>query len=484
MQRAAPVHLTAGFPGRAVDIGHALMRRLRFHAAPLLLVLAVAVGGQALALAQSPMVVTYPDTDSYLIATRSLLAGNLAPDPVRTPGYPLLLAVIFWLARGENLTAVVLVQAALLVLSAVEIYALVFIITRRRWLGALVAALVGGNLYLANWSRLILSEATATWLLISVMLCFAVYLRRPSNGALALLTALVVASVFTRPQMLYLPALLLALLAFRALRQTGLKRWRRALLGLRPAAAGMAAAYLLILLYMVAFFNTYGAFTITEGSYMNLLGMAMKYHAVYGMPYDGAGPQYAQMRADLEATQGYPVFDFIDAHPQYAAHAGVFYGAFGSAVLRAHPGYVARGTYDSFVQTMSWDQIPSVLAPMPSAPSWLLNLSQDISLAYACLPLLLVASLAALWRNPRSLRATMLATLMLLTLTHLATGSLADFESYARLRMPVDWAMLAVTVLAIAQLFDSVRAKAASSPVHGSPQAPPVLLKLPVSGRE
>jgi hypothetical protein len=436
-----------------------LARRLRFHAAPLAIVLAVSLGCQALVLLREPKVVTYPDTYGYIVAARTLLAGDLTPNPFRTPGYPLFLAGIFGLTRGENLTYVVIAQAALLIVGALEVYALAFILSGRRWIGALVGALVGGNLYLANWSRLILTEALTVWLMVSVMLCFAFYLRRATRGALALLVLLVllvIAAMFTRPQLIYLPMILLAVLGVRALRQ------RRAISSLRrlwPVTASMAGAYALVLVYMVAFWATYGAFTTTQVSNINLLGMAMKYHTVYHMPYDGAEPQYNQLRADLEASgSDYNAFGFIITHRQYSGSGGRFYGAFASEVLRAHPGYVARGAYDSFVQTIAWDQIPSYPARIKTVTSWMLNISQDISLAYACLPLLLIASIVAAWRNPSSLRANMLAALMLVVVVHVAIGSIADFVDYPRLRMPVDWAMLTVTVLAIIQLVGSARA--------------------------
>ncbi len=467
MRPAAIPGPNTSLPEILSDVWRRLARRTRFHALPLLTVLAITIGAQMIVLAAGPKIVRQPDTTSYTKVAASLLNNISAPDSIRTPGYPLFLAEVSWLTGSQNLTYAVYAQALLFVLSAVELYALAFIISRRRWISALIAALIGGNLYLANWSRVILSEPLTTWLLISVMLCFAVYLRRPSWSALALLTLTLIASVFTRPQMLYLPALLLAVLIFRALRQNRPRAWMRALLQMWPAIAGMAVVYGLIAFYMFAFMQHYGQFTTTRVGNISLLGVAMRNHALYGMPYDGAGPQYAQLRADLEAFKGPAVYVFLDTHPQYYSLSGQFYGTFGAEVLRAHPGYLALGAFKNFVAIANWSQAPNYPAPILLAPGWLLKLSQYISAIYIGFLPLLVASLVLLWRKPSSLQITMLAALMLVVFTHIFTGAIADFGAFPRLRMPVDWAMLTVTVLAIVQIVEFARAKFAS-PVPAS----------------
>ena len=459
MRYSSMLRFKTNLPEILADVWRRLARAARFHAAPLLAVLAVTLAGQALVLAGGQRVVIQGDTVSYTKVSALLLNNIWTPDNVRTPGYPLFLAATFWITGSSSLAHVVYAQAALFVLSALEVYALIFITTGRRWVGALIATLVGGNIYLANWSRIILSEPLTTWLLISALLCFIVYLRRPSYTALTLLSLAVAVSVFTRPQMIYLPALLLALLVFRALRQERPRAWLRALRPLWPALAGLGAAYGLLLLYMYAFLLNYGQFTTTQVANISLLGVAMRDHAFYGMPYDGAEPKYARLRADLDAFTGPSVYVFLDTHPQYDSLSGQFYGTFGSEVLRAHPGYLALGAYQNFMQMTKWSLEPSYLAPIPLAPSWLLNIAQYISLIYACLPLLLVASLVALWRNPSSPRAAILSALMLVVVAHIFTGAIADFGAFSRLRMPVDWAMLAVTVLAIIQIFEGGETK-------------------------
>jgi hypothetical protein len=243
---------------------------------------------------------------------------------------------------------------------------------------------------------------------------------------------------------LYLPALLIAILVIRAARE------RRLLAQLRSATLSFALTYGLVVLYMLAFWTTYGTFGVSKVSNVNLLGtvMTLQYH--YQMPLDSLDPQYAKLQTDIRFFRGGKPdpWGFVAAHPEYDAHAGAFYGAFAMQLLRAHPDYVARGAYDTFLTTTSWNQLPAMLAPLNQVPGWLLEGSRVISLVYSCLPLLLLATVPAAWRDPRSFQAVILAALMLLVLTQVCIAVLADFESYNRLRMPVDWAMLLVTGLA------------------------------------
>jgi hypothetical protein len=152
-------------------------------------------------------------------------------------------------------------------------------------------------------------------------------------------------------------------------------------------------------------------------------------------------------------------WSFVAAHPQDDLHAGKYYGTFSSEVLRAHPGFVIRGAYETFLTSTSWDQQPADLAAPSATPTWFAAVSRLVSLVYGGLPLLFIASLLAAWRNPHSMRTIALATLMLLIVAHISSGAFADFESYDRLRMPVDWAMLLVTVVVIAQMFGLDRPK-------------------------
>jgi hypothetical protein len=415
------------------------------------IVLLVAVGVQIVIQLQSPHVLTFSDSDEYLAVARRLLAGDLTLDVTRTPGYPAFLALIFALAGGQRLDIVVLAQGLLIILAALEIYLLVYRLCGRRWEAALLAALIGGNLYIANWARVILSETLTYWLLVTILLCFERYLRRPRALTLAVMTAIWVAAIFTRPQLLYLPVILLAVLAIRTARQRQLRaRWS-------SFALALVLTYGIVFAYMGAFAATYGPFGLSKVSNIDLLGTAMVLHSRYGMPLDGAESRFDQMRSDVVAFRdGYPdPWGFIAAHPEYDTNAGAPYGTFATQVLRAHPTYVVRGVYDTFLTTTSWDQTPASLAAFSAIPSWLtplLRLSTLISLVYACLPLLFVATAVAAWRRPDDAGMVALFALMLLVVTHIVVGALADFESFDRLRVPVDWAMLLVTGLIVTAL--------------------------------
>jgi hypothetical protein len=369
----------------------------------------------------------------------------------RTPGYPAFLAAIFAFAGGQRLGAVVLAQGVLITLAALEIYLLAHRLCGRRWEATLLAALIGGNLYIANWARVILSEALTYWIIVTILLSFERYLHRLYALNMLAMTLLWIVAIFTRPQLLYLPFILLSVLAIRAARQKRFaERWR-------PLALSFALSYGIVLAYMGAFAATYGSFGLSKVSNVNLLGTAMALHYRYHMPLDGAESRFDGLRADALAFRGGrpDPWGFIAAYPEYDTNAGAPYGTFASQVLRAHPGYVARGAYDTFLTTTSWNQTPAALAPLDKLPFWLaplLQLSTLIGLAYACLPLLFLGAAVTAWRRSDDAGMVALFALMLVVVAHIAVAVLADFESFDRLRFPVDWAMLLVSGLVVIAL--------------------------------
>lgn len=95
--------------------------------------------GQAFVVAQTPLVSPWTlDSTQYLADARHILLAHQIFDPLRTPVYPALLALILALTRGQHLGAVVAVQAALSVAAAFEIYVLALWVGARRWLAPLV----------------------------------------------------------------------------------------------------------------------------------------------------------------------------------------------------------------------------------------------------------------------------------------------------------------------------------------------------------
>jgi hypothetical protein len=251
-----------------------------------------------LVIKQAPLVMMYSDSAEYIAAAKQILSGNFAPHIDRTPGYPALIAIVFALTQSERLGYVVIAQGILLVVAALEVYVLVYILSGRRWVGVVIACLVGGNLYLADWSRVILSETLTVWLLVSIMLCFASYTHRATFSRFAVLALLLVFAVFTRPQTLYLPALLIAILCIRAARE------RRLIIQLPSALLSLALIYGLVLLYMFGFWLTYGTFGISKVSNVNLLGAVMTLRYRYHMPLDNMDPKYYKLQTDVLTFRG------------------------------------------------------------------------------------------------------------------------------------------------------------------------------------
>jgi len=114
-----------------------------------------------------------PDAGLYDSLARSLLKDGAFPSACRSPGYPALLAGIYWLTGGSRI-AVFLLQAAVSTAAAWLIYRIGEDIfgRRRRGVSLLAAALVGLNPEIASYSVLLLREAVCVALVpLAAWLC-------------------------------------------------------------------------------------------------------------------------------------------------------------------------------------------------------------------------------------------------------------------------------------------------------------------------
>lgn len=443
------------------------VRSLRIpHLVPLGVVLLAAGLGMLASLLQTPHVAAFPDSDGYLAVAHRLLTTHQFTDPIRTPGYPAFLALIFLLTGGEHWNAVVVAQAALIILAAVEIYVLVYRMTDRRWVAALIAAAAGLNLYFTSWARVLLSEALSYWVLVTVFLVFERYLRTERRGFLVALTLLSTLAIFIRPQFIYLPIMLIAILALRAARLHQLRRiWR-------PLAVSLAVTYTLILAYMGANAREQGLFSLSKVSSVDLLGKVMVLNARDDLPLTGADPRFAPLVADLNRYRPRgDAWGFLKAHPEYDSTSGSLYATFSLQVLAHHPLTAFLGTYDDFSTTISPSLPPANLVPYEGTSPWMVALAQYSrlpQLAYGPLLFLLLVYAIFAWRRPTQTSAILIFTLFAVTALHIAVAAAGDYESFDRLRFPVDWAILAGTPLAAIDLITGrLRRRASASSAAG-----------------
>src|SRR5258708_11850238 len=175
---------------------------LRPHYAPLALLAVATIIGQAATLIQRPLAWFTYDTPSYLY-TAQQITGSVSGlvDPTRTPGYPTFLALILALVfhgsvpfsdlmtcrdAGQlgvcvtDLQYIVYAQVAVAIITLVEVYTLVFRLSHRRATSCIVSVLLALNLYLGSWERLVMTEFLSYWSLVTVVLIFERFVRRPT----------------------------------------------------------------------------------------------------------------------------------------------------------------------------------------------------------------------------------------------------------------------------------------------------------------
>ena len=448
-------------------------RRLVPHALPLLFVtLAVAIG-QYVTFWNHPLIMIFHgDSTGYIAFANSMLASLHVFDTGRTPGYPLVLAIIFDLTGGQNLLVVVFTQTALLIQAIYMVYLLVFRLSRNQWTAMVVAMLLGLNTYLLNWEREILSEPITVWLLVMTFVLIERYVRAQRPGYLIALTALMTYGVFTRPFYAYIPALVFVVLLLHAWRNKHAQQeWKRLL-------AALLVAYGLVGGFVLGNGLAYGYYGISEVSSINLFAKVMEYQ----MQTEYTDPQYAQISAQLDTFEqqggGVAPFVFLNhRYRQYEQDHYAFAADYAKDIFIHHPVEYAWHSLGDTWLAMTLPQIyydqhhvdPSWFAPVTQVAAWSMY-------TYLFLPLIIIASFVWWWRQPRSGVAVII---LLLALTQLGALLEIGFLSYAypyRLRMPLDWSMLAMTGVLLALAFQwirrRVRDRAGQTSAAGGPPAP------------
>ncbi len=441
-----------------------LWRAIQPHLVPLVLVTIAVIVGQYITFVSHPLYSIFRgDSTDYINFANSILASLHIFDPARTPGYPLLLAIVFDLKNGQSFSVVVFIQAALLIHATYMVYLLSFRLSANRWVAMLVALLMGINTYLLNWEREILSETLTIWLIVMIFLMLERYVSYQRRSDLIVLTALLTYSVFTRPFDVFIPALIFAFLFLYALRKKELKReWK-------PLLAAALVAYGMVGVFILGNGIIYGYFGLSEISSVNLFAKVMEYK----MQTEYTDPQYtvisAQLNAFEQAKNGIQPFVFLNhTHSPYSYDHYTFAADYAKDIFWHHPGeYTLKSLHDTWL-AMTLPQI--YYDPHHSDPAWfqpVTQVTQASMTTYLFLPFIIIAALIWWWRQPRSGKALVV---LLLALTQVGSLLEIGFLSYAypyRLRMPLDWAMLTMTgvllALALQKIVQYCRAKSQPS---------------------
>ena len=450
------------------DLRAQAIARVKPHALPLALVLLACGLGQAAVLIQTPLVSLQPlDTPQYLAVVHRMLTSHSIFDPLRTPGYPLLLAAIFIVTGGQHLEAVVLVQAALLVLAALEIYLLASRIGAPRWPAALIGVLLGLNPFVLATERLILTEALAYWLVVTLALTFERLLRRPRTATWTSFALLAVAAVLTRPNLIALPALLLLVLTLRSWRLHRLRLQGRAL------ALTCGAIYAAILAYAAGNALTVHYFGLSYLTNETLFEKVYEYR-LYALPFTSGDPQVVRLRAEVQAfarTPDGPSFPL--RYPDATANYWAVPGQLARAEIAQHPLVYVERSVPEIVAVAYADPYPIV--PWPALPRWMSALAAFFRFAartYAFLPLLLLLTGIQAWRHPERVSRVVLFALLLVLACHLVLTGLVDYIEFWRLRFPVDWIIMLAFALVLVEWVQALAGGLARLRL-AAPQAPP-----------
>lgn len=476
------------------------LSRLRYHQWALVALCLSFAFAQLCTLTQAPLASIFPDTPSYVVVAQQLArhfpAALVAHQPLRTPGYPLLL----WLVQAVTGTPfaamactptsvhlaaceqafipVVIVQAALYGVTVVEVYALTYWLTHRRWMATAATIAATCNLYMCSWERVIGSELLSMWAIVTVLLLFVRYMRRPSLRMAAVLGVALFAAVMVRPFNEFLPALLAVLALGRAL-------WTQGRQGLRTYA--LSAVCMLCLVYglLVGYAQVNGRVTgIYDLSYATNLNLYEKVYELR-MQDEPVPAKYVRLQAQTSAAVARygghtPIPLFAEMQRTHTfPNAPNYYqdeGAYARYIVLHHPlTFALRSLPDIFATWLVTSYqlypdygygrtyappaggTPPYLAPgitayftlhgtVPASaqPVWVnlwLLLSTLEELSFGLLPLVLLGSLAWLWRHRESERAFYVLVLAAFVLLAILVAALGANDSFSRHRFPAEWAM-------------------------------------------
>lgn len=147
------------------------------------------------------------DTDSYIQPALNFVSQGIfcnddgSPILFRTPGYPLFLAIVYYLG-GTN-TVILGLQVLMCLLNSVMIYKIVSSISSERW------GILATVFYVLDFAQYILaaeimSDILFSFLMVLSMFVFRIYMEKQKIWYLAILFVLMNYAMFVRPGVMYL----------------------------------------------------------------------------------------------------------------------------------------------------------------------------------------------------------------------------------------------------------------------------------------
>jgi hypothetical protein len=391
-----------------------------------------------------PAVDTSSDTINYVnVVNHRILVGGGLVDPLRTPGYPLLITLVFLVAGRGNLFAVSIVQAGLFALATLEVYLLGVLLWRRAWVAFAVGVLMATNTLLLAYAKALVVESLALWLVTTLALSVALLLRRMQVRWLWVVTLLVLMTFMTRPEWAYVSVPLFVYVLLVVWRRGKLRRMLPYALLAVLLLNGLLGTYILV----NAAQNGLPAITFVQR--INLLGKVMQYHM-----QNEAAPQYANVAREINAymAEGYTNPDtdlFVQTYPDLVADHWQLAGDYATSVVVRHPVEFVLKSFPAMLNSFRGFGGYSVIrpdAPFGSLLERLDRFSWYINVSYGLFPLaaLLWAGLLFWRRTRRQFQAEVLAAVLLLVLYELVLTTFGGYVEYSRLHIPFDPLMLLI----------------------------------------
>lgn len=234
----------------------------------------------------------------------SFLQASLPFDETRTPGYPAVLALL-----GREPWAIYVAQIVAAAGTAVGVAYLAEQAVRRWWAGTAVGCLFAISCHALGWARVVSSEALSVPLIVAVACAIVADRRRLAFVLAAWL-------MFTRPEFVLLPVLLLA-------------AWRT-----RQAAIATAGIYVLLGIYVLGNWQANDYPGVSVISRVNLFGKVMQYRMHDEAP-GGLSRDIEQFLA--RPTDGDPPYVFAELHPDVKADNWQAASDFSTAAIRSNP---------------------------------------------------------------------------------------------------------------------------------------------------
>lgn len=326
--------------------------------------------------------VVYPDTGTYLAAARDLVSGDHSVSQGRrTPGYPLLVA-----ALGEDHDAIVAAQ----VVAGLLIASLLFTVALHLGASPGLAFIVGLSYHL-NLQQVFLEAALITETLSTLLVVAAIsallavrrrILRQQSAaGGLLLLGLLVGTTVLVRPQFVFLPLLVPAVLLLDAVRGSGRWRW--------PGATATGHVFLvslptaaLILAWCLVVWVKVGVFTMSTQSGFGLMNHSVNYIELAPERDAVIRDIMLEHRARRLAVAGQTGNTVWYAWPEIREKTGLSlpeasreFKRISAELFVAHPWLYAKGVVASWI---SFWTVPILWQPEQVHPPWRASLLEGV----------------------------------------------------------------------------------------------------------